>query len=244
MDHPALSTRPQLQLSPPASAFSLHPRLFTPPPLHFTIFYPGALLWLFQPYPYYQHGGLIFKSYTCTFSQGNPSNLWHRSVQQLLGLHECLTGLIKLVVQRTLLNRENLYKGMLKSASFRVWIKNKDNVGNLYLMLCFAAPFKDDERLKNYDGKPSKTRPVDGFGTDVNNPTTANYLGPIGRNMPAVPKHLRDPKGSPDVQMVAQPLNSWILWLLLGFRPWFMIGSITWIVIKISLSARVQVCVL
>ena len=73
-------------------------------------------------------------------------------------------------------------------------------------MLCFAAPFKDDERLKNYDGKPSKTRPVDGFGTDVNNPTTANYLGPIGRNMPAVPKHLRDPKGSPDVQMVAQRL--------------------------------------
>jgi len=89
-----------------------------------------------------------------------------------------LTGLIKLVVHRAVLSRENLYK----------------------------APFKDDERLKDYDGKPLKTRPADGFGTDVNNPTTANHLGPIGRNMPAIPKHLRDPHGSPDVQMVATRL--------------------------------------
>jgi alpha-dioxygenase len=51
-----------------------------------------------------------------------------------------------------------------------------------------------------------KTRPPDGFGHDVNNPTTANHLAPIGRNMPAIPKHLRDPHGSPDVQMVAQRL--------------------------------------
>ena len=29
---------------------------------------------------------------------------------------------------------------------------------------------------------------------------------PIGRNMPELPKHLRDPHGKPDVQMVAQRL--------------------------------------
>lgn len=73
-------------------------------------------------------------------------------------------------------------------------------------VLWLTAPFQDDPRLKNYDGKPLKTRPADGFGADVNNPTTANYKGPIGRNMPAIPKHLRDPQGAPDVQMVAQRL--------------------------------------
>lgn len=51
-----------------------------------------------------------------------------------------------------------------------------------------TAPFHDDERLNGYDKKPAPTRPADGFGTDVNNPTTANVGSPIGRNMPAIPK--------------------------------------------------------
>mmetsp|Transcript_16168 Transcript_16168/g.34943 ORF Transcript_16168/g.34943 Transcript_16168/m.34943 type:complete len:655 (+) Transcript_16168:228-2192(+) len=88
------------------------------------------------------------------------------------------TGLIKLIVHRAVMGKENLYK----------------------------APFKDDERIKDWDGKPSKTRPADGFGTDINNPSTAINGGTIGRNMPAIPKHLRDPHGAPDVQMVAQRL--------------------------------------
>ncbi len=37
---------------------------------------------------------------------------------------------------------------------------------------------------------------------------------PIGRNMPALPKHLRDPHGKPDVQMVAQRLLA-----REGFKP-------------------------
>ncbi len=50
------------------------------------------------------------------------------------------------------------------------------------------VPPQDDGCLKDYDGKPSRTRPADGFGTDVNNPTTGMHNGPIGRNMPAIPK--------------------------------------------------------
>ena len=37
---------------------------------------------------------------------------------------------------------------------------------------------------------------------------------PVGRNMPALPKHLRDPHGKPDVQMVAQRLLA-----REGFKP-------------------------
>mmetsp|Transcript_8657 Transcript_8657/g.16135 ORF Transcript_8657/g.16135 Transcript_8657/m.16135 type:complete len:658 (-) Transcript_8657:209-2182(-) len=88
------------------------------------------------------------------------------------------TGLIKLIVHRTILQKENLYK----------------------------VPVKEDERTKDWDGQPSKTRPADGFGTDIKNPTAGINLGVIGRNMPAIPKHLRDAHGTPDVQMVAQRL--------------------------------------
>jgi len=54
-------------------------------------------------------------------------------------------------------------------------------------------------------GHPRR-RPDDGFGTDYKNPTTAMEGAPIGRNMPSLPKHLRDPHGKPEVQLVAQRL--------------------------------------
>lgn len=53
---------------------------------------------------------------------------------------------------------------------------------------------------------PPKFRPDDGFGTDYKNPTAGVTGFAIGRNMPAVPKHLRSARGSPDVQLVAQRL--------------------------------------
>lgn len=102
-----------------------------------------------------------------------------------------LTGLIKLVVHRAVLSRENLYKGV--SIYINTFLYAYEYANDIVCVLYLSAPFKDDERLKDYDGKPLKTRPADGFGTDVNNATTANHLGPIGRNMPAIPKHLRVP---------------------------------------------------
>ena len=51
-----------------------------------------------------------------------------------------------------------------------------------------------------------KFRPDDGYGTDVANPFTGITGYAIGRNMSAIPKHLRDQRGGPDVQMVAQRL--------------------------------------
>lgn len=86
------------------------------------------------------------------------------------------TGLIKLIVHRTVLERRNLYK----------------------------TPLKPDGR-KDPSGPP-RARSDDGFGTDYKNPTTGMAGAPIGRNMPALPKHLRDPNGKPEVQMVAQRL--------------------------------------
>ena len=61
---------------------------------------------------------------------------------------------------------------------------------------------------------PPSARPDDGFGTDWKNPTAGMLSSPIGRNMPAVPMHLRDPHGKPDVQMVAQRLLA-----REGFKP-------------------------
>ena len=67
---------------------------------------------------------------------------------------------------------------------------------------------------KNAPTGPPSARADDGFGTDWENPTTAMEGAPIGRNMPALPKHLRDPHGKPDVQMVAQRLLA-----REGFKP-------------------------
>jgi hypothetical protein len=88
------------------------------------------------------------------------------------------TGLVKLVVHRVLLEKLNLYRASVKPIP---------------------------PGLKAPTGPPRK-RPDDGFGTDFKNPTTAMEGAPIGRNMPGLPKHLRDPHGKPEVQMVAQRL--------------------------------------
>lgn len=89
-----------------------------------------------------------------------------------------ITGLIKLIVHRTVLEKNNLYR----------------------------APVKPVPCGKKAPIRPPTARPDDGFGTDWKNPTTAMEGAPIGRNMPALPRHLRDPHGKPDVQMVAQRL--------------------------------------
>lgn len=88
------------------------------------------------------------------------------------------TGLIKLVVHRKLMEKYNLYRAPVKPT---------------------PPGYKDPT-------EPPRRRPDDGFGTDIKNPTTAMEGAPIGRNMPALPKHLRDPHGKPEVQLVAQRL--------------------------------------
>lgn len=88
------------------------------------------------------------------------------------------TGLIKLIVHRTILEKRNLYKAPVK-------------------------PIPEDRKAPT---GPPNGRPADGFGTDWENPTTAMEGAAIGRNMPALPKHLRDPHGKPEVQMLAQRL--------------------------------------
>mmetsp|Transcript_10722 Transcript_10722/g.18263 ORF Transcript_10722/g.18263 Transcript_10722/m.18263 type:complete len:894 (-) Transcript_10722:135-2816(-) len=88
------------------------------------------------------------------------------------------TGLIKLVIHRYVLNQNNLYR----------------------------TPVKPIPKGREKPSGPPSARPDDGFGTDYKNPTTAMEGAPIGRNMPALPRHLRDPHGKPDVQMVAQRL--------------------------------------
>ena len=78
----------------------------------------------------------------------------------------------------------------------------------------YTAPVKPIPSDKKAPTGPPSARSDDGFGTDWKNPTTAMEGGPIGRNMPALPKHLRDPHGKPDVQMVAQRLLA-----REGFKP-------------------------
>ena len=68
------------------------------------------------------------------------------------------------------------------------------------------APEKPIPPGRERPSQPPKGRDDDGFGTDFKNPTTAMVGAPIGRNMPALPKHLRDPHGKPEVQLVAQRL--------------------------------------
>jgi len=89
-----------------------------------------------------------------------------------------LTGLIHLVLHRSLLEKLNLYR----------------------------APVKPIPPGRESPSAPPRGRPDDGFGTDYKNPTTAMEGAPIGRNMPGLPKHLRDPHGKPEVQLVAQRL--------------------------------------
>ena len=76
------------------------------------------------------------------------------------------------------------------------------------------APVKPIPKGREKPSGPPSARPDDGFGTDWKNPTTGMEGGPIGRNMPALPRHLRDPHGKPDVQMVAQHLLA-----REGFKP-------------------------
>ena len=51
--------------------------------------------------------------------------------------------------------------------------------------------------------KDPKYCPDNGYGTDKYNPAAASEGAPIGRNCPAVAKHLRNTTGYPDVQLVA-----------------------------------------
>lgn len=88
------------------------------------------------------------------------------------------TGLVKLIAHRVILEKLNLY----------------------------PAPVKPIPAGREAPTGPPRGRPDDGFGTDFKNPTTAMEGCAIGRNMPAMPKHLRDPHGKPEVQMVAQRL--------------------------------------
>mmetsp|Transcript_10143 Transcript_10143/g.15567 ORF Transcript_10143/g.15567 Transcript_10143/m.15567 type:complete len:895 (+) Transcript_10143:59-2743(+) len=109
------------------------------------------------------------------------------------------TGLIHLLVHRYVLDKRNLYK----------------------------ASFKPIPEGYKQPTEPLPGRTDDGFGTDIKNPTTAMTGAPIGRNMVGLPKHLRDPHGKPDVQMVAQRLLA-----REGFKPaadQFNILAASWI---------------
>jgi len=69
-----------------------------------------------------------------------------------------------------------------------------------------APPFEDPKGRPPPKKGGCPFRPDDGYGTDVNNPTASMEGAPVGRNMPAVPKHQRNHRGGPDVQLVAQRL--------------------------------------
>lgn len=90
-------------------------------------------------------------------------------------------GLIPLIVHRSILEADNLLK---------------------------TPPLDPNDPLaKRPKPKcPFASRPDDGFGTDVDNPTASAEGAPVGRNMIAVPKHQRNHRGGPDVQLVAQRL--------------------------------------
>ncbi len=88
-------------------------------------------------------------------------------------------GLLPLIVHRSLLENDNLLG---------------------------TPPHVDPKGRKPPPEGGCPFRPDDGYGTDVNNPTASMDGAPIGRNMQAVPKHLRNHRGAPDVQLVAQRL--------------------------------------
>jgi alpha-dioxygenase len=91
----------------------------------------------------------------------------------------CLIGLLPVIAHRKILEAENL----------------------------LPAPNANNDLDKRKKPKcPFAYRPDDGFGTDIANPTASAEGAPIGRNMPAVPKHMRNHNGGPDVQLVAQRL--------------------------------------
>ena len=95
-------------------------------------------------------------------------------------------GLIPLIVQRYLLEYDNI----------------------------LAAPPHEDPQGRKPPMRGCPFRPDDGFGTDIKNPTTAMTLGPVGRNMPAIPKGSRDHRTGSDVQVIAQRLLA-----REGFKP-------------------------
>jgi len=111
------------------------------------------------------------------------TNNWKliRIIGYLLGpLHRLVTsiGLIPIAVHRSLLEEENLLP---------------------------TPPFPDPKK-RPAPTCPLKFRSDDGFGTDVKNPTASMEGAPVGRNMPAVLKEMRNHRGGPDVQLVAQRL--------------------------------------
>ena len=85
-------------------------------------------------------------------------------------------GLIPLIIHRNVLSAKNT---------------------NLYPA---PLPPRDGDTVPLQD---PKYRPDDGYGTDKYNPAAASEGAPIGRNCPAVAKHLRNTTGDPDVQLVA-----------------------------------------
>mmetsp|Transcript_231 Transcript_231/g.267 ORF Transcript_231/g.267 Transcript_231/m.267 type:complete len:654 (-) Transcript_231:80-2041(-) len=90
-----------------------------------------------------------------------------------------IVGLIMLIVHRTVLEAENILA---------------------------APPHKDPQGRPAPPQEGELFRPDDGYGTDVKNPTTAMEGAPVGRNMSAIPKEERVPRGGPNVQVVAQRL--------------------------------------
>jgi len=101
-----------------------------------------------------------------------------------------LIGLVPIAVHRVLLEHDNL----------------------------LAAPKQKDPLKRPKPTSACPYRPDDGFGTDIDHPTTAMSMGPVGRNMPAIPKYYRDHKTGPDgndnVQVIAQRLLA-----REGFKP-------------------------
>lgn len=95
-----------------------------------------------------------------------------------------ICGLLQIILHRAILEKCNLKKSPQTPGDMRKSMRQTNKCP-------VAAP---------------KFRPDDGYGTDVDNPFTGITGYAVGRNMPAIPKHLRDQRGGPDVQMVAQRL--------------------------------------
>lgn len=91
------------------------------------------------------------------------------------------TGILKLVIHRKILEKCNLYRVPVTE---------------------FPKKLESFRRSSSSLRRRSKSA----FGTDLVIPTAGMEGSWIGRNMPALPKHLRDPHGKPDVQLIAQRL--------------------------------------
>jgi len=135
-------------------------------------------------------------------------------------------GLAQLVLHRFILEKINLIPAPLpdlnydeKKSKMTCPIKlrshySKESVLNLEEVdfLCTAQDDDSNVHYRNHDESKKKInqllkfRPDDGMGTDFKNPSAASTGSAIGRNMPAIPKHMRNLMGSPEIQLVAQRL--------------------------------------